>query len=469
MIKNHKNIVKLLLAKSERKIDPIGLTNGEANIIHAGLKHENFGNTNNFNSNTTHDFSKSDKEISNINTGSGTNPGNSSRDANDINEVFKKPLNPANFGKYNPLHWSAYKGNILITSILIKYGYKAIEIDNYGNTALHQAAASNNIELFKLFMGLGIDLEVKNARNHMAIDLTSNKEIKELITKTLEIKSCQICSKPFDFFTKRFVCYINSETVCSSCCHQEFFYETVVSEEKDIFECRCKNCFKYILDAENNLKGAIKSNSLEEIYAVVNFVKINNIKICPKLGKNAEFEIDRLEREKNIITHLDNLKVVDNHKTIEKSVYLLEEMLKDAQDNSIPLDNSVVEKAHLEKQRLLAEKELRRALNNFAVEDSSIQNLEIITEKVSNAKTYNVESKYVEQGEELMKKMQLNISAKDVLELLCSYPIRAEYPRPEDNDPKKKSKKYYLKIFVLYIINKNFINQIKFNLIFRGG
>jgi hypothetical protein len=41
------------------------------------------------------------------------------RENNDINDVFKKPLNPANYGKYNPLHWSAYKGNILITSILI--------------------------------------------------------------------------------------------------------------------------------------------------------------------------------------------------------------------------------------------------------------------------------------------------------------------------------------------------------------
>ena len=70
------------------------------------------------------------------------------RDIDEVEDVFKKPLNPANYGKYNPLHWSAYKGNILITSILIKAGYKPIDIDNYGNTALHQAAASNNIELF---------------------------------------------------------------------------------------------------------------------------------------------------------------------------------------------------------------------------------------------------------------------------------------------------------------------------------
>jgi hypothetical protein len=358
---------------------------------------------------------------------------------NELEDVFKKPLNPSNYGKYNPLHWSAYKGNILITSILIKADYMPIEIDNYGNTALHQAAASNNLELFKLFMGLGIDLEVKNARSHMAIDLTSNKYIKDLIHKTLEIKNCQICNKLFDFFTKRFFCYVNKETVCKNCCMQEYYYENVNAEEKEIFECRCKNCFKHIVDSENNLRNAIKSNNLEEINAAVNFIKINKIEICPKLNKSADFEIDRLEREKKIYTHLENLKVVENHKTIEKSVYLLDEMLKEAQIHEIPLDNSVIEKAHNEKSRLLAEKELRRALNNYTVDDSSLENLAVVTEKVTNSKEFNVEAKFVEQGEDIIKKMQLNIGAKDILELLSEYPIR-EYPKPEDNDPKKKSK-----------------------------
>ncbi len=359
-----------------------------------------------------------------------------------LGEILK-PLNPANYGKYNPLHWSAYKGNILITSILIKAGYKPIDIDNYGNTALHQAAASNNFELFKLFMGLGIDLEVKNARNHTAIDLTSNRDIKNLIHNTLEIKNCQICNKIFDFFTKRYFCCINSETVCKNCCISEFYYENVDSEDKEVLECRCKNCFKYIVDAENNLRNAIRSNNLDEIYSVVNFVKINKINICPKLSKQADFEIDRLEREKKIFNHLDNLKVVENHKTIEKSVFLLDEMLKDAKLHDIPLDGSVVEKAQLQKNRLLSEKELRKALNNFTVENSSLENLDVLTEKVNIAKEFFVEEKFVEQGEEIMRKMKLNILARDILELLCGYPVR-EYPKPEDNDPKKKSNTFII-------------------------
>lgn len=410
VINNHKSIVKAIITKQEKILQE---SKAQALSESQILKQEN-------------EIKEKERD----------------KDLNEADDVFKKPLNPSNYGKYNPLHWSAYKGNILITSILIKAGYKPIEIDNYGNTALHQAAASNNLELFKLFMGLGIDLEVKNARNHMASDLTSNKDIKVLIHKTLEIKNCQICNKLFDFFTKRFFCYINYETVCKNCCTQEFYYENVDADDKEIFECRCKNCFKYIVDSENNLHNAIKSNSLEEIYTAVNFVKINKIKICPKLNKSAEFEINRLEREKKIYNHLENLKVVGNHKTIEKSVHLLDEMLRNAQDNQIPLDNSVIEKAQHEKNRLLAEKELRRALNNYTVDDSSLDILAVLTEKVTNANAFNVEAKFVDQGEEIIKKMQLNIAAKDILELLCEYPIR-EYPKPEDNDPKKKSKKNF--------------------------
>jgi len=417
VINNHKSVVKIILAKAEK------------------IKQEN----------KAHDLTESQL----IKLENEQKEKERDRDNNEMDDVFKKPLNPANFGKYNPLHWSAYKGNILITSLLLKASYNPIDIDNYGNTALHQAAASNNFELFKLFMGLGIDLEVKNARNHTAIDLTSNREIKDLIYKTLDIKNCQICNKQFDFFTKRFFCCIKFETVCKNCCMQEYYYEHVDVEEKEVLECRCKNCFKYIVDSENNLRNAIKSNNLEEIYNAVNFVKLNKIKICPKLNKSAEFEIDRLEREKKIFTHLDNLQVVENHKTIEKSVHLLDEMLKDAQIHDIPLDATVVEKAHNEKCRLLAEKELRRALNNFTVDNASLENLAILSEKVNNAKNFNVEAKYVNLGEEIIEKMQLNIGARDVLELLCEYPIR-EYPKPEDNDPKKKSNKHF-EIFLIYL------------------
>ncbi len=427
VINNHQDIVRLILGKAEKIKMEKAILLSENQAIKDEKEKE-----------------KAEEELK------------KEKDENDFSDVFKKPLNPANFGKYNPLHWSAYKGNVLITSILIKAGYKPIDIDNYGNTALHQAAASNNFDLFKLFMGLGIDIEVKNARNHMPLDLTSSKEIKDLIFKSLEIKNCQLCNKQFDFFTKRCFCYINYETVCKTCCQQEYYFESLDSENKEILECRCIKCYKEIVDAEENLRVAIRSNNLDEILKAVNVVKINHIKICPKLKENAEFEIDRLEREKKIFIHLDNLKVVDNHKTIEKSVYLLDEMLRNAKQNNIPLDLSVVERAEFHKKRLLSEKELRKALIVFNVDNSSLENLNVLTEKTYIAKEYNVEAKYTEIGEDIIKKMKLNLGAKEVLDLLSEYPTR-EYPKPEDNDPKKKSK-FFFSEFIYYVIF--FINKI---------
>lgn len=360
---------------------------------------------------------------------------------NDFDEIFKKPLNPANYGKYNALHWACYKGSISSTSLLLKFGHDPLEIDMYGNSAIHQAAASNNLELFKVLMGLGIDLEVKNSRNHMPGELTSNKEIKNLISRTLSIKSCQICNKVFDFFTKRYLCNINNEVICKNCCESDYHYENTSSEEKEIIDCRCKNCFIRIRETENNMRQALKTNTLKEIIDSLNFSNTHNIKICPRLHKETELEIDRLSREKAIYGHLDNLKVVDNHKTIEKSVYVLEMMIKEAKANRIDLATDIVEKATLEKNRLLAEKELRKMLSNLTVEQSSPENLEILNEKINNAKTCGVDDSYNEIGVELSKKIQLNLSTKELFDLLSAYPIR-EYPKVEEVDPKKKSRNY---------------------------
>ena len=359
-----------------------------------------------------------------------------SHNKNDFDEIFRKPPNPRDYGKYNPLHWAAYKGHSLITSILLKHSYNPLDIDNVGNTALHQAAASNNLEVFKIFMGLGIDLEVTNARSHIASDLTSDKEIKALIEKTLSVKKCQICSREFDFFIKRYLCAIKNEVICKNCCVSDFFYEHKNSKERNLIECRCKNCYNFILENESNVKNAIKSNSLTELSEVYNYVKQNNIKICCKLSAEAEFNIDRLQREKKIIEHLNNLKVVENHKTIEKSVFILEEMIKEAKDKSIGLDMIVVEKTFSEKNRLLAEKELRKLMSNLTVELSSPDNLFILNDKILNAKMSGVEEKYIETALELSKKIQLNLAAKELLELFVAYPLR-EYPKIEPIDPKK--------------------------------
>ena len=305
---------------------------------------------------------------------------NYAHELNEFDEAFKKPLNPADNGKYTPLHWSAYKGYDIISSILIKMGCNPLEVDSYGDNALHQAAAGNHYDTFKLFMGLGIDLDYKNSRSHKAIDLTTNKKIEDIINKALKTKECCLCHRIFDFDNKRYLCSIKEDIICKDCSRIDYYFPTEEAEEKDIRDCRCKECQDEILKAENDLKSAIDSNNLEKLVNQYNESK--KYKIDLHLKKLAELNEDRLRREKDIRELLDSLKVVENHKTILKSVDQLDKKLKSAEDNNVKLDPALISRAAIEKQRLKAEKDLRALLSNIDITMASEENLKILTELV---------------------------------------------------------------------------------------
>jgi hypothetical protein len=114
-------------------------------------------------------------------------------------------------------------------------------------------------------------------------------------------------------------------------------------------------------------------------------------------------------------------------------------MCQNAIDNNVELDPKIVERAFLQKNRLLAEKELRQLLANITIDMSSQENLDNLTEKVENAKKCNVAEQYVSSGSELAEKISLNLDAKDILQKFLEYPIRV-YPEVEVVDPKNKSK-----------------------------
>ena len=114
------------------------------------------------------------------------------------------------------------------------------------------------------------------------------------------------------------------------------------------------------------------------------------------------------------------------------------------------MDPHLLERAAVEKKRLLAEKELRQLLSNITIEMASPENLENLTQKVETADTCKVAEEYVSKGKELKEKFILNLDAKDIMAKFRDYPIR-EYPVVEEVDPKKKSKfnNIYNNIFLL--------------------
>ena len=77
--------------------------------------------------------------------------GENNQDGEEHNPFVKQP-DPKKFGKYTPLHWASYKGFYKVTWLLLKVGMSPLDVEQYGNTAVHQAAASKSIDVLKCFL-----------------------------------------------------------------------------------------------------------------------------------------------------------------------------------------------------------------------------------------------------------------------------------------------------------------------------
>jgi ankyrin repeat protein len=64
-------------------------------------------------------------------------------------DPFKKPKIASEVGRYTPLHWASYKSHYRIVWILLKEGLSPLDIDVFGNTAVHQAAAAGSIQVLQ--------------------------------------------------------------------------------------------------------------------------------------------------------------------------------------------------------------------------------------------------------------------------------------------------------------------------------
>lgn len=128
------------------------------------------------------------------------------KEEEDSSNPFQKPKVASEVGKYTPLHWASYKGHIRIVWMLLKEGLSPLDIDVFGNTAVHQAAASGNLAVLECYLSRGVDIEVKNSRGHTAYDLATTEEIKALISKARATGNCKNCHSKFDFKNIRYYC-----------------------------------------------------------------------------------------------------------------------------------------------------------------------------------------------------------------------------------------------------------------------
>jgi len=105
-------------------------------------------------------------------------------------DPFVKPKDARKVGRYTPLHWASYKGFYKIVCKFLKIGLSPLDIDMYGNTAVHQASAAGHIKILECFLSRGVDVEVLNARSHSPMDLATETETKALIAKATKTQYC---------------------------------------------------------------------------------------------------------------------------------------------------------------------------------------------------------------------------------------------------------------------------------------
>ena len=125
------------------------------------------------------------------------------------------PLGSTKEMKPNPLHWACFKGHTDVFQVLIKAGVHWQDVDSCGNNSVMLAAAGNSVEIFKKFLQLGVDIDIKNSRGHTVKDLTTSEEILELVAKCHRSKECAVSGQLFKEKQIKHWCWVSTNFVNS--------------------------------------------------------------------------------------------------------------------------------------------------------------------------------------------------------------------------------------------------------------
>ena len=284
-------------------------------------------------------------------------------------DPFVKPMDARKHGKYTPLHWASYKGFFKIVWILLKIGMSPLDIDMYGNSAVHQAAASGNLVVLKDFLARGVDVDMKNARGHSPLELTTEPETKKLITRATKTEKCENCKSKFDFKNIRYYCGSSQKFYCKNCSITTWVYEHYDSTEKERPVCRSKAVQKKIKDHEKKLEEAVEAYEYHTIDTALRTCA--GIDIDVKLKRRASVLHEKLLHELQIKNFLKENENHENYKLIRKDVQKIEEMVQKAKDQSVELDEELLEQVKAFAAKILSERNLRKQRDLFLESISS--------------------------------------------------------------------------------------------------
>ena len=185
------------------------------------------------------------------------------------------------------------------------------------------------------------------------------------------------------------------------------------------------------------LQEAIDTNSFQKLSTLIDKIAFDNINVDVKILSRAKREIERLKIEMQINNFIGTLQYVENYKTIQKSVFVLGQLLEEAASKGINIDAKIIDKAKKESERLISERNLRHHMGMITISNSTPEIVKNMEELVKIAIENEVSVTYVSKAKEVIEKMKESIDSQKILRKFLDYPIR-EYPDMTPIDPKKK-------------------------------
>lgn len=101
-------------------------------------------------------------------------------------------------------------------------------------------------------------------------------------------------------------------------------------------------------------------------------------------------------------------------------------MRNKAKENNITLSDDIISNSLSSQKRLLAERNLRFATLQVPVKNSTVEEVLKLSELIDKAEINSVDNKQTDAAKEKLKRMQANIDAMKVYELLQEQPDRGD-------------------------------------------
>lgn len=261
----------------------------------------------------------------------------------------------------NPLQLATVRGHQRVAALLMKHSFDADCIDQFGNSVLHLAAASNDFDTFAVFLQLGADLEKFNCRGHTPRDVSTHARIRKAIDQWRAADKCSITGNVFRRHERKFWCAVCKRFFHENGCQVTWQNYELDSTEPFRPECLCVDCSKWRDAKVEELRRTAERKDSDVLAKLTAQAHDERVPLTVETRQWLDYQNAKLQAQKRIQARLGELTRVEDYKTIKKAVFELQRMVPD----TVVLDADVLERVAEQAKRLNSERNLRFFLDEF--------------------------------------------------------------------------------------------------------